>query len=95
MGLQSMWCFVLVLLLPVVHLVATLAFCVVLPYAHRSDCTASAKSRHLLQKQQVILRAVEQSCAFSVDAAIIYVALVSHICSIKQTDTSVVWGCRS
>jgi len=67
-----------------------LPFCVILPYAHRSDCTALAKSRHVLQKQQVILRAVEQSCAVSVDAAIIYVALVLHHCSIKQSDTSVV-----
>jgi hypothetical protein len=69
---------------------STLAFCVILPYAaHTSDCTASAKSRHLLQKQQAILRAVEQSCAVSVNAAIIYVAPVLHFCSNKQTDTSV------
>ncbi len=65
-----------------VHCMSTLALCVILLHARRSDCTALAKSRHLLHEQQVILRAVEQSCAVSVNIAI--------ICCIKQTDTSVV-----
>ena len=82
-----------------VHLMSTLAEYVILLHARRSDCTALAKSRHLLHEQQVILRAVEQSCAVSVNIAIIccikqtdtsVVALALHHCSIKQTDTSVV-----
>lgn len=85
MGLQSALLSVPPLLLPMVHLMSTHAYCVILPYAHTSECTASAKSRHLLHEQQVILRAVEQSCA-----AIVYIALVLHHRSIKQTDTSVV-----
>ena len=91
-GLQSILWFVLLLLLPMVHLMATLGFCVIYPYAHRSGCTALAKSRHVLQlnSTQLNLRTVGHSHVVSVNAATIYVAPVLHPCSIKQTDTSLV-----